>query len=241
MNSDFFKGYGINNVPRALINLIPTIGDSLDILLSVKGLKWREERLKAFFLDLDKRVGKIENDEVIKKISESEEFYDLIVLSMNSVVKTRHQKKIECYSNILVNSLLLPKSKYSCELLMATLDAITIDEIEYLSELKDNSNQIRVDIIEGGKIIWSKYLNHLERTGNTSIPNESIFEFNIDLIWKLLSDKNLILIENKKDFINLDYTYSNSMQSIRSSVLSTEKITYTISDFGKDFIDWALV
>ena len=97
MNSDFFKGYGINNVPRALINLIPTIGDSLDILLSVKGLKWREERLKAFFLDLDKRVGKIENDEVIKKISESEEFYDLIVLSMNSVVKTRHQKKIECY------------------------------------------------------------------------------------------------------------------------------------------------
>ena len=240
MKRNLLEKYEENNVLRALVNFIPNIGGSLDILLSIKGSKWREERLKTFLADLDKRVGEIEDQEVIKKISESEEFYDLIVLSMNSIIKTRHRKKIECYSNILLNSLVLPKSKISSELLIATLDAITIDEIEYLSELKNNSNEIKIDIIEGKKIIWAKYLKHLQQTGKENIPNESVFDFNIDLIWKLLNDRNLILTESKKEFKYLDYTYSTSMQSMQSSVLSTEKITYTMSDFGKEFINWVL-
>lgn len=240
MKKGLLEKYEENNVLRALVNLVPNIGGSLDILLSIKGSKWREERLKAFLTDLDKRVGEIENEEILNKISESEEFYDLIVQSMNSVIKTRHQKKIECYTSILINSLIHPKSKISSELLIATLDTITIDEIEYLTELKNSSHQIIVDRIDGKKVMWSKYKSYLEKNGNTTIPDEIIFQFDLDLIWKLLSDKNLILIESKKDFQYLDYTYSTTNSSMSSSVTSSLRTTYQISDFGKEFISWVL-
>lgn len=240
MEKSLIEKYEGNSVLRALVNLVPNIGGSLDILLSIKGSKWREERLKAFLTDLDKRVGEIENEEILEKISGSEEFYDLIVQSMNSVIKTRHQKKIECYSNILINSLTKPKSTISRELLIAMLDTITIDEIEYLTELKNSSYEIIVDLIESKKVIWTKYKNHLEETGSTSIPNESIFKFDLELIWKLLSDKNLILIESKKDFLYLDYNYSTTYSSLKSSVTSALRTKYKISDFGEEFIDWVL-
>nr|WP_315202830.1 hypothetical protein [uncultured Flavobacterium sp.] len=240
MEKGLLEKYEESNVLRALVNLVPNIGGSLDILLSIKGSKWREERLKAFLTDLDKRIGEIENEEILDKISESEEFYDLMVQSMNSVIKTRHQKKIECYASILVNSLIHPKSKISSELLIATLETITIDEIEYLTELKNSSHQIIVDTIEGEKVIWSKYKNHLEKNRNTNIPDEIIFKFDIDLIWKLLSEKNLILLENKKDFFYLNYTYSTNNSSTSSSVTSSLRSTYKTSDFGKEFISWVL-
>lgn len=240
MKRNLIEKYEESNVLRALVNLIPTIGGSLDILLSIKGSKWREERLKEFLTDLDKRVEEMENQELIEKISQSEEFYDLVVQSMNSVVKTRHRKKIECYANILINNLANPKSKISSELLISVLDTITIDEIEYLTELKNPSYQITVDSIEGRKVIWSKYKEHLEKTGSQSIPTESLFKFDFDLIWKLLSDKNLITIDSKKDFFYLDYTYSTTNSSTNSSITSSLKTTYKISDFGEEFVNWVL-
>lgn len=240
MKEGLLVKYEESNVFRALVNLIPNIGSTLDILLSIKGAKWREERLKVFLTDLDKRVGEIENEEIIVKISESEEFYDLIVQSMNSVVKTRHSKKIECYANILINSLIHPKSKISSELLIATLDTITTDEIEYLTELKKSSYKIIVDTIEGEKFIWSKYKSHLENNRSATVPSEIIFQFNLEIIWKLLSDKNLILIESKKDFEHLGYTYSTANTSTSDSVTSSLRTTYKISDFGKEFISWVL-
>jgi hypothetical protein len=240
MKKGLLEKYEENNVLRALVNLIPNIGGSLDILMSIKGSKWREERLKAFLLDLDSRIGEIENEGVLDKLSQSEEFYDLIVQSMNSVIKTRHQTKIECYANILVNSLILPKSEISTELLIAILDTITIDEIEYLSELKKSGSQIIVDTIEGEKVLWIKYREHLERTKSERIPQESLFKYNLDLIWKLLSDKNLIEIESKKDFLNRNYTYSTTNSSFSSSVLSTVRTSYKISPFGEKFIKWVL-
>lgn len=240
MEKKLLEKYEENNVLRALVNLIPNIGGSLDILLSIKGSKWREERLKTFLIDLDTRIGEIENEEIIDKISQSEEFYDLIVQSMNSVIKTRHQKKIECYANILVNSLISSKSKISSELFIATLDIITIDEIEYLTELKRHSSEIVVDRIDNKEVLWSKYKSHLEKTGNTTIPKECIFEFDIKLIWKLLSDKNLILFESKADFLYLKYTYSTTNSSTSSEVVSSMRSRYKISDFGQEFINWVI-
>lgn len=240
MKRNLLEKYEDSNVLRSLVNLIPTIGGTLDILLSIKGSKWREERLKEFLTDLDKRVSEVENNEIIENISKSEEFYDLIVQSMNSVIKTRHKTKIQCYSNILINSLIKPKTKISSEFFISVLDTITIDEIEYLTELRNSSDEIVVDFIEGKKVIWSKYKRYLEQTGKEHIPSDSIFVFDIDLIWKLLSDKNLITIETKNDFNYLDYTYSTTNTSLSSSVTSASKIKYKISPFGKEFISWVL-
>jgi hypothetical protein len=124
--------------------------------------------------------------------------------------------------------------------MIATLDIITIDEIEYLTELKNSAYQITVERMDGKKVIWSTYKSHLEKTGSENITDESLFKFDIDLIWKLLSDKNLVLIESKKDYISHMYVYSTSNSSRSSSILSTESISYKITDFGELFIDWVL-
>ncbi|SFB15954.1 hypothetical protein SAMN05660845_1914 [Flavobacterium swingsii] len=238
MDRNLLEKYEDSNVLRALVNFIPYIGGSLDILLSAKGSIWREERLKSFLSILDKRISELENQEVIIKISESEEFYDLLIQSMNSVIKTRHHEKIECYANILTNSLINHGSSISSELFISTLDIITIDEIKYLAELKKNSYQIHIEIIDRKKVLWQKYLNQLETTGDTNVSDECIFKLDIDLIWKLLSDKNLITINGIKHHRDLDYTYSTRMSSIKSSVLSTKMISYNITEFGEEFIEW---
>ncbi|MCA4782693.1 hypothetical protein IF125_10560 [Empedobacter stercoris] len=240
MEKSLLEKYEGSNTLRALVNLIPTIGGSLDILLSIKGSKWREDRLKEFLSHLDSRISEIESLDLINKISESEEFYDLIVQSMNSVIKTRHREKIICYTNILICNLTNQESKISSDLYVSILDSITIDEIKYLSALKDSNFQITFEKINGENVIWEMYKQHLEKTNINKIPENCLLKFDNELIWKILSDKNLILIESKKDFKYLPYTYSTSMSSLSSTITSSSSTTYKISEFGKDFINWIL-
>ena len=54
MDNKLLEKYEQSTIFRALVNLIPKVGDSLDILLSSKGSKWREERLKKEKIDMIK-------------------------------------------------------------------------------------------------------------------------------------------------------------------------------------------
>ena len=107
MEKKLVEKYSENHKVRALVNLIPHIGGALDVLLSEKGAKWRGERLMKLLSELDSRIGNLENSSLIEKIvnetKESEEFYDLLIQSLNSVIRTRHEEKISCYANILLN------------------------------------------------------------------------------------------------------------------------------------------
>lgn len=241
MTKKLLEKYEENHVIRAIINLVPNIGGSLDILLSSKGSLWREERIKKLLSDLDSRIGELENPEHLNKIAESEEFYDLIVQSLGSVAKTRHKEKIKCYSNILVNNLIQEKCTISSEILIAVLDIITLDEIKYLSEIKNNLSQITFYNLNGYKIIWPEYLKHIQETGRVDeIPNSSLFKFDIELIWKLLVDKNLITKETKEEFAYLQWTYSTSWQSNSGSVVASSKTTLKLTEFGEEFIKWVI-
>jgi hypothetical protein len=146
----------------------------------------------------------------------------------------------------LINSIIKTKNnQFSSELMIATLDNLTLDEIEYLSELKKASGQIELFVVLGTRIYWDKYLKNIEITGNVAdkreeLPNECLFPFDLNLIWKLLSDKNIITIDNIKEFGSLPYTSGSSNYRVSSYVQYTEKIVYKMTEFGNEFIKWII-
>lgn len=230
---------------RALISLIPHIGGALDFLLSEKGSKWREQRIEIFLKELDTRLGNLETKEIKNEIINSEEFYDLMIQTLNAVIRTRHLEKIKCFSNLLKNHILSEKksSVVSNELMVSILDSLTIDEMKYFSILKKNDFEITLHKILQTKVIWENYRSAIEKSGNTAsnqqqLPNESVFEYSIDIVWKMLSDKNLIFIENKKELGKLNYTWKTQWQSGAGQIDYNEVILYKITDFGKEFSYW---
>ena len=229
---------------RALINAIPYIGGALDLLLSEKGAVYREERIELFLNQLNERLGQIEENEIQTEIMNSEEFYDLMIQTMNSVIKTRHKEKIEYFSNILSNHIQKEKkSEINCELMISILESLTIDEIHYFSELSKDQNEIQLYNILGTKIIWSRYLDHIKKTGSIAsrknqLPQESIFDCQMDVIWQMLNVKHLVIIEEINELGKLDYYYSTSYQSFSGQVDYNKKIKYGITDFGLEFLKW---
>jgi len=249
MEKRLIERYVENNKLRTLINLIPSVGGALDYLLSVKGNEFREERLSLMLENLDKRILDLESDlslgsSVNKKI-DTEEFYDLLIQSFNSVIKTRHKEKIKCYSNILFNFVQDKKSTISSDIMLSVLDTITIDEIHYLSALKKYNGKIKLYGFFNSKVFWEVYHEHIKKNGkiadsDKSLPQECVLNENIDLIWKLLNDKNLITQNISNEFGRLDYTYSTQWQSIRSSVDYSGVFEYELTQFGKEFIEWLI-
>lgn len=244
MNKSLIEKYEGRYKIRALINLIPHIGGALDLLLSEKGSKWREERIELFLKQLDERLGQLEEKEIETEIINSEEFYDLMIQTLNSVIKTRHKEKIEFFSNILSNHIKKErKSEISSELMISILDSLTIDELHYFSELRRNDNDIVLHNILQTKVIWNSYLENIKKTSKVAsnknqLPQDSVFDFQMDIIWKMLSDKNLIQIEEKNELGKLDYQYSNSSQSFSSQIDYNKIIKYKITDFGLEFLKW---
>lgn len=250
MGQNLIEKYSDNPILRTLVSLIPNIGGALDILLTEKGAKWRAERLFKLLSELDCRIGNLEKEDglnlKIKEELESEEFYDLLIQALNSVIRTRNTQKISCYANILFNHIINTESKqFSSELIIATIDNLTLYEIEYLSELFNSGNKITTYIVLGKEIHWEKYLSDIQKTGNIAsqqdrLPKECLFAFDLSLIWKMLSDKNIVIIDKKEGFGNLSYTYGNSMMQRSSQITYTAKIEYKMSEFGYEFVKWIL-
>lgn len=251
MEKHLLEKYNDNPKLRALINLIPNIGGALDILLSEKGAKWREERLHKLLLELDAKIDEVKSDnDFDKKMEErfeSEEFYDLLIQAMNSAIKTRHSQKISSYANILLNHIIqADNERFSSELIIATLDSLTMDEVVYLSELYKHKNGIELYVVFGTKIYQKKYQEWIQENGQVANKSEDLpiqckFPFDIDLIWKLLASKNIINIDSEKRFGTFTYSHGNSMMTHSGQIQYSERITYSISDFGKEFIQWIVL
>jgi len=251
MEKHLLEKYNDNPQLRALISLVPNIGGALDILLSEKGSKWREERLHKLLKELDAKIDLVKSDKYfadkMKERLVSEEFYDLLVQSMNSAIKTRQSQKIELYANILLNHIINANNEnYSSELVIAILDSLTIDEITYLSELHKNKDKIELYVINGTKIHKEKYQNWItehRKIANCSeeLPSECKFPFNIELIWKLLTDKNIIDTVNDNRLGSFSYSYGDKWLNKSGQIQYSEKIIYSISDFGQEFINWILL
>jgi len=247
MEKTFLQKYADNHKLRAIVNIVPHIGGALDVLLSEKGNKWREDRLNKLLIDLDNRLSKAENQKAIFERFETEEFYDLILQALNSAMKTRHMEKINLYSNILFNHLNQKDSnELSSELFLSVLDNLTLNEINYLGFLNSYNRNIELHEVFGCMIHWDKYQEKLIINGNKAnsraeLPTDCIFGSNKTIIWKLLIDKNLVVLEEINTPGHLQFNYQTSNQQLADYIEYTLKKVYMTTDFGNEFIDWIMV
>jgi hypothetical protein len=129
--------------------------------------------------------------------------------------------------------------------MLSVLDSLTLEEIEYASALFNANNGFITNKIFGVEVNWEKCKDSIQKTSNPpsradEIANDCIFPYSLSLIWKLLSDKNIVLINKKEGFDYLKYSYGNSMSMITSQMTSTLQTKYELSDFGNEFINWIL-
>lgn len=247
MNSKILEKYSNSPYLRAFVSLIPNIGGALDILLSEKGAKFREERLTNLLSHLDSRIEKLElTSSQIEERFSNEEFYDLFIHAVESSLKTRHVAKQAAYANILLNQVTPSENAlHNAELMMVTLDNLSIEEIRYLSELKSLNGQINVHLVYGEKVFLNECRDLLQAKGieiNSSkdIPVESKIHLSLDIIWKFLSDKNIIEIMTDDRRGSLQYSFGNSSMITRTHLEYDGQVEYKISEFGKEFINWII-
>lgn len=111
---------------RALVNLIPYVGGSLDVLLTSKAHKLTEQRIESLLAELAQQVGTVDESKIDKDFLESEEWYDMVFRAFEKAIRTRSLEKIKLYSKILVGSLTNPDNRDHSE-----------DFLEILSELSE--------------------------------------------------------------------------------------------------------
>ena len=248
MKKNLIKKYSDNPYVRALVTAVPYIGGAIDVIISEKGSEWRKERIELLLKNLNEKIGKLEidQDEILRRF-ESEEFYDSIIHVLESSTKTRHHSKIKGYSNILANQLIdrNTKKQFSIDLILSTMDTITIDEIEYLSKLYHDNGEIEIYKIYNKFIYLDVYKQNIEKFGNearnqSELPKECIFNLDLDIIWKFLSDKNIITFELEEKENDVEYFYQTSNQSTSGHIRYSAKKVYKLTDYGNYFINWVI-
>jgi hypothetical protein len=247
MSKSLLEKYSKSPYLRAFVSLIPNIGGALDILLSEKATKFREERLGNFLSHLDSRVKTLElkSNEIEERFS-NEEFYDLFIHAVESSLKTRYETKQASYANILINQLEPSEENLNnAELMMIMLDNLSIEEIKYLSVLQNINGEINVHLIYGNKVDIDECKGFLEKNqielrSVKDLPDESKFELFLDIIWKFLSDKNLVEIEKDDRNGSLMYSYGHSNHMTTAYLEYEGQIKYRITEFGKEFINWVV-
>lgn len=176
--------YSKKVVLRAVINVIPWVGGSLDVVLSSGGQRIIEERIKRLFEQFSADMGKIKEDAIDKSFIETEYFFDLLRKVMESSTKTREQQKIELYSKILCNSLLKDVvGKEMVEDYLSVLTELSVREVclaKTIYEMQkggllDKEHELQMALRTGWNTLSDKlsipsgeldfFLKRLERTG----------------------------------------------------------------------------
>lgn len=91
---------------RALVNLIPVIGSSIDVIISSEAQKVQFKRIQGTISHLTDEMRDIDEEKIDRSFLETEEFFDLLLLFFEKCMKTRHSEKIILNCKILAGSVL---------------------------------------------------------------------------------------------------------------------------------------
>ncbi|KGY08992.1 hypothetical protein [Vibrio sinaloensis] len=94
------EAYTENDWLRAIVNLVPSVGGSLDIMISSTHNRLLQERISHLINELASDVSSLE-DKVNNAIAESEEFHDLFILSLERTARISDRNRISAIANIL--------------------------------------------------------------------------------------------------------------------------------------------
>jgi hypothetical protein len=235
---------------RLIIQNIPYIGSSLDTVLSETGNKWREKRFQMLLQNFNEKIRAINtvNDEIIsamqKKIA-SEDFYDLFIKCVQKSVLTRKEEKIKRFANILKNVLVgdTLTENYLIEIFLNITDELTETEIGKLTMLRSNETEIYYNYRDKPFDI-KRYINDVSER-KVRIENDIPKEYNYDNFYMYTFNRlerlGLIKIEIvESSGGNFNVGWQNNNQSENSLKHYKRKDIISLSELGKNYIDWIL-
>ena len=138
---------------RVFTNLCIPGGPILDIILGTKGSNITQERLTHFFKILENEINQLKDNVVDYDYINSEDFYDILIKSIDATVKTRYREKISYYAKILTTSIpIQDRYNFSPEDYLNILIELTPREFEVARTLYMKENEvttIKEGIIDG--------------------------------------------------------------------------------------------
>jgi hypothetical protein len=165
--------YAENTVLRALINVIPYIGGSLDILFASKGQKIIQSRLTQILEDLKAEMNLLQEDMVDNEYLESEEWFDLVCRGFEAAAKTRDREKILLYSKVLRGAVTIQnREESSPEEYLDILAELTPKEIE-VARVIYNQQSDRPQTIEN-ELLWAIQKGWKQLSEQCSILKEDL-------------------------------------------------------------------
>ena len=197
--------YADQTAIRALINIIPYIGGSLDVIFVSKGQKIVDQRLREFIKKLTEELNKVSESKVDKKYLDSEEWFDVVIKAMDSARKTRDTEKISWYAKILRGAVALG-------------DRIDFDPEAYLQVLTElSSNELRV----------AKVIFEMQKEGPKDGEDELFWAHNKG--WRELPQKCYFISKDDLAFILLRLQKAGFIREITGGRLDYQGGTYVMT------------
>jgi hypothetical protein len=152
--------YAENTVLRALINTIPYIGSSLDILFASKGQKIIKSRLTQILEDLKVEMNRLQENMIDSEYLESEEWFDLVLRGFEAAAKTRDREKICLYSKVLRGAFTIQNREQSypeeyldilAELILKEIEVARVIYSQQRDSPQNDENELKWAIQKGWK------------------------------------------------------------------------------------------
>jgi hypothetical protein len=125
--------YYLDNLElRQSIWQIPYIGNAVDYIFSELGKSFQQRRLLQAIQYLTEETSQISESKVDKSFLDTEEFYDLIMRTLESCIKTRHNDKIRLYCKILIGAVLIDNrdQRHSAEDFLALIAELSLMDLQ---------------------------------------------------------------------------------------------------------------
>lgn len=133
----------INDSPvsRALISTVPMIGTYIDNVLAKESQKFHQKRLDTYLESLSTRLDNLESRTIP---IDDETVYDLFLLVVEKVLRTRNSEKIRRFAGITANCLCGKMSWDETEAAVDLINSISEPQMAILLEANSTEGYIQV-------------------------------------------------------------------------------------------------
>lgn len=182
---DISKCYESNIIARAIVNAIPYIGGSVDVLLTHKWAQIQQQRVDDLLEKISAELADLSDTAITKSTLESEEFYDFIYQIANRAIESRCGEKRTAFARIIKSAIIQDKSIFDLEDIVRQVAQTQEKDLIYL------------------KVIKSMFENKEHVTGN-SLSNKMFgYKYSpIDAEIQLYRFENLGLLDHERSTLS---------------------------------------
>ncbi len=126
------KWYESNPFLRMLVNAIPCVGGSIDVLLSAKWAEFHSKRVEDFITKTQRELAEIQEAYLRKDLLESPEFYDLGYRIAQSVISSRFDQTRTGYARVIKSAVTGDDSFISLEELVQQISDLGEMDIQFI-------------------------------------------------------------------------------------------------------------